>query len=249
MNGNATYLYAVTEETRLPASEGIAGAPLRLVGDGLRAVVSTVPLAEFDAEALRRNLEDLPWLERTARAHHRVVDALTAAGRTAPVRLCTVYRDDERVAELLEEQRAGFAAVLQRIGGRREWGVKMYGRTVLARQEPAVTGEEQRPGTAYLRRVQARQEERQRRAGDAEQRAADILTALDEFSVARRRYPMQDRRLSGHAGTMVLNAAFLLDRDREREFRERLAGFTTDGLTIELTGPWAPYSFAELEER
>ena len=39
----------------------------------------------------RAALEDLDWLEETARAHHHVVDAVARTRPTAPVRLVTVY--------------------------------------------------------------------------------------------------------------------------------------------------------------
>ena len=64
---------------RRPASERLAGVapatPVERV-DGRRpaALVSRVPLAEFGAEPLRENLNDLAWLERVARAHEEVLE-------------------------------------------------------------------------------------------------------------------------------------------------------------------------------
>ncbi len=46
---------------------GVAGSPVRAVSYGtLTALVSTVDLIEFGAPGLRRNFEDLGWLEATA---------------------------------------------------------------------------------------------------------------------------------------------------------------------------------------
>ena len=62
------YALAEREETALPGLTGVAGGPVRLIdADGLTAVVSNVSLAEFGEEALRRNLENLAWLEAVAR--------------------------------------------------------------------------------------------------------------------------------------------------------------------------------------
>jgi hypothetical protein len=44
---------------------------------------------------------------------------------------------------------------------------------------------------------------------------------------------------------MVLNAAYLVGEPELDEFRAALAGFDPTGLRVELTGPWAPYSFTE----
>jgi hypothetical protein len=49
---------------------------------------------------------------------------------------------------------------------------------------------------------------------------------------------------------MLLNAAFLVDRDRAAEFRavvDRLAADRPEGAVV-LTGPWPGYSFAGLEQ-
>jgi hypothetical protein len=46
---------------------------------------------------------------------------------------------------------------------------------------------------------------------------------------------------------MVLNGAYLVDDDRRDEFAAVLDGLREPGIEIQLTGPWAPYSFTTLE--
>ena len=129
-DGTAVYLYGVArglDPAALGGAAGVAGAPVRgVVEGGLTALVSTVALAEYGEAALRANLEDLAWLEATARAHHDVVDRAAHAAPTAPVRIATIYRDDARVAEVLAAQGPRFTEILDLISGRSEWGVKAY---------------------------------------------------------------------------------------------------------------------------
>ncbi|MFG1698257.1 GvpL/GvpF family gas vesicle protein [Nonomuraea sp. NPDC049309] len=136
---DGTYLYAVAREP-LPPGEplaGVAEAPVRTIArNGLVAYVSTVPLDGFGEEPLKRSLEDLDWLAETARAHHRVVDAVAAVTTTAPVRLVTVYAGDDQVTDLLERRGEEFHRVLSHVTGRQEWGVKVY----TAAPEPGATG-------------------------------------------------------------------------------------------------------------
>ncbi|MCZ7435077.1 GvpL/GvpF family gas vesicle protein [Micromonospora sp. WMMC241] len=246
--GTGVWLHAVVADVD-PASlagiAGIAGAPVRAVaGAGLVAVVADVPLTEYGEEALRRNLEDLGWLERAARAHHAVVDALARTVAVVPARLATVHHDDDRVARVLAERHDTLADTLGRLTDREEWGVKGYvvpGATPRV-EEPAGGGG---AGAAYLRRRRAQltaREEGQRIAADA---AATVHTALAGHAVAARRHAPQDRRLSGAATAMVLNGAYLVERARvdafatlARELAER-----HPELRFELTGPWPPYSF------
>ncbi|MGW5671839.1 GvpL/GvpF family gas vesicle protein [Micromonospora sp. NPDC003776] len=245
--GSAVWLHGVVAGDRpTPAgTAGITGAPVRSVAAaGLAAVVSDVPLAEYGEEALRRNLEDLAWLERAARAHHAVVDALSRAGAVVPARLATVHRDDDRVARVLTERQDELAGTLARLTGREEWGVKGYavpGATPRA-EEPAAGGG---AGAAYLRRRKAQltaREEGQRIAADA---AAAVHAALAGYAVSARRHTPQDRRLSGAATAMVLNGAYLVDRERLDGFAALVRELADrhPEVRLEPTGPWPPYSF------
>ncbi|MCO5997184.1 GvpL/GvpF family gas vesicle protein [Actinoallomurus rhizosphaericola] len=248
------YLYGVAQDLSpdtLRDLPGVAGAPVRTVADaGFTALVSTVDLEEFGETALRRNLESLQWLEATARAHHDVVDTVARAAPTAPVRIATVYRDDDRVRELLRERRDELTEVLGRVVGRVEWGVKAYG-TAEAAQEPSGGDDaaNEKPGMAYLRRRRLQQQSREEASRRLAEQAQEIHATLSEHAVASRQHPPQDPRLSGHEGTMILNVAYLLDEDRA----ETLAAAADElaarmpGVRIELTGPWPAYSFTELD--
>jgi hypothetical protein len=239
------YLYAVTGSAPPELGPGVGGAAVTAVaGDGLVAVVSEVAAAEFGEQPLAANLRDLDWLESAARAHHAVVDGLAAAGPVLPLRLATVFDGPGAVRELLRERRAELSAALARIRGRREWGVKAYAVPTAAAGEPEAPAAD-RPGTAYLMRKRGRRDAAERTVRAAEQRAAELHTALAGLADAARRYPPQDPRLSGRREPMALNASYLVAADREAE----LAGAAVDrpGLLVELTGPWAPYSFAELD--
>lgn len=252
---DGVYVYAVSRD--LPgdatkAMRGVGGAPVRtVVESGLTALVSTVALADFGEDALRRNLEDLAWLESAARAHHAVVDAAAAIGATLPLGLATVYHGDDRVRKMLHERAAEFGTGLDRITGRTEWGVKGYAVAVPPTPDApghagAAGDEPGRPGTSYLLRRRAERnstEETRRDVLDVADRAHAELSGI---AVAARLHPPQDPQLSGKAEWMILNAAYLVDDARGGEFGavvRRLSGLRP-GVSFQLTGPWAPYSFA-----
>jgi hypothetical protein len=226
---------------------GIAGAAVRTVaGAGLVAVVSPVDLDEFGEEALRRNLENLSWLEGVARSHHAVVAAAGRLGAVVPATLATVYRDDAGVRTMLERRRVDFDAVLDRIGGRTEWGVKAYAAPAPA--PAAAAGPDLRPGVAYLQRRRAElaaDDERLRRATDG---AEEIHAALAAAARASRRHPPQEPSLTGRTEPMVLNGAYLVDEEEQFEDGVDAQARRHPELDLALTGPWPPYSFATLEE-
>ncbi|MGW3496090.1 GvpL/GvpF family gas vesicle protein [Streptomyces sp. NPDC001020] len=227
---------------------GVDKHPLGLVRGGcLTALVSAVPADQFSEESLAARLEDLDRLEDLARAHHAVVDAAFSATTVLPMRLATVYRDDGRVAAMLDEQHAHFDELLRMFDGHVELGIKVYAvphaaRTAGQESEPAAAT----PGRAYLRSRRAQRDTAQRAFRAASAFAEAAARAAGTFAVARAVHRPQQDEWSGRRGENVANEAYLVPLDAVEEFRAGLGALARDepGVSIEVTGPWAPYSFA-----
>lgn len=245
------YIYAITrplEQTSV-AGVGLGGGRLELVEfRDLVAVVSDVPLDQYDEDALKENLESLAWVEKVARAHDGVVQAVAAVGPVAPLRLATICMDDEAVRRRLEEWYDEMVRTLDRVDGRVEWSVKAFapvGEAPPADPAPAASG------AAYLKQKKAESESRRSHQADAATTADGIHRELASISVASRVLAPQDPRLTGHPATMVLNGAYLVDVDQNDSFESRVRELAKahPDMGIEGGGPWAPYSFAVLETR
>ena len=110
-------------------------------------------------------------------------------------------------------------------------------------EEPSDAGS----GAAYL--LLRREERRLREAVDdrAVGLAEDVHARLQERAVDARVRPAQNRELSGYEGEMVLNGAYLVERDHADGLRELVAELEARhrpvGARIELGGPFPPYSF------
>ncbi|MET9828083.1 GvpL/GvpF family gas vesicle protein [Streptomyces sp. NPDC006385] len=253
------YVYAVCHPFRSPLQvqlTGVAGAPPKqLTHRGLVAVVSTVPEADFAEEPLRAHLEDLDWLTATARAHQQVIDALTVVTTPLPLRLATVFRDDSGVRSMMEAREEDFRRVLDRLEGRVEWGVKVYADMRPAESEesvePAASAEgsttEAKPmsGRDYLRRRRTQTRAREDVWQNAAAFAGRLHETLSAFAEDSRLHAPQSAALSGAAGQNMLNAAYLVPRSDSEEFVELVDREKDDapGIRVELTGPWAAYSF------
>ncbi|CAM5610441.1 gas vesicle protein [Streptomyces xanthochromogenes] len=249
-DGQLLYVYAVTRPfaAALPdAVRALDGEPPALIEHrGLCAAVSRVPAEHFDAAPLRAHLEDLDWLAEVARNHQAVIAALATVGCPVPLRLATVCRDENGVRRLLDSGRARFESAIERLDGRVEWGVKVYAesappeRAAPATELTAVTGRE------YLRRRLGQRQNRDRSWQRAGTLSRALHTDLCERAEAGRLHPPQSGRLSGAPGENVLNAAYLVPREQSEEFVAAVRERTPQGedVRVELTGPWAPYSFA-----
>jgi Gas vesicle synthesis protein GvpL/GvpF len=239
----AEWVYGVTEgiSPTLAGESGIDGAAVRLVRAGtLAALVSAV---DFDEDALKESLEDLERLEELARSHQEVVDRALTRGAVVPFRLCTMFEDDARVREMLEQERSRLEATLDRLRGAAEWGVKAYRERLTQTAQTPTAGS----GTEWLQRKRD-----DRAAAEAAQTATDehiasIHTQLAEHARAAALARPHDRRLSGDEREMLLNGAYLVPLDRAEGFRavvdELGHRHASHGLRLELTGPWAPYHF------
>ncbi|MFF4342891.1 GvpL/GvpF family gas vesicle protein [Kitasatospora sp. NPDC001540] len=251
-----TWLYAVAPAGPDPLPPDLPGGvadegPRTVTADDLLAVVGSVPAPDFDGDTLQRHLGEPQWLERTARAHHRVVSAL--GGRALPVRYGTVYRDDERVRALLTTHADGFRAALAGIADRTEWGVKAYLDRTDPDEEAGAVGEdgapEGRPGTAYLLRRRSARDRATRALTEAGERARQVHRTLAGLADRSTEHPPQPPEATGVRDPMLLNGAYLVHRSRAAEFARAVTDLQRrygPALRVELTGPWPPYSFADL---
>ncbi|MEU4353898.1 GvpL/GvpF family gas vesicle protein [Streptomyces virginiae] len=266
-----TYVYAVAVPTpeldRIVASlRGVADAALSLLpppghaGPAAPAfVTSQVPHADWREEVLRAHFEDLDWLESTARAHHHVIQALSDRATVLPLRMATLYQDQERALAALREQRPAFADRLALLAHQAEYGVKVYVRPdaggVGGAGEPdsataAATPAPSSPGKAYLQARKRQHHAREDRYEQAARAAERIAAAAAAHATHAVRHPTQSGPLTrggaGEDGENVLNDAYLVPDDQVEAFRRAVqqAGEDLPGVRVDVTGPWAPYSFA-----
>jgi hypothetical protein len=229
--------------------------PVELIEHGeLAAIASRVSLDEFGEDQLRERLNDVRWLEELARAHEAVLDEALARLTVVPMRLCTIYRGEEQVEEMLADEHEVFADALARLEGRAEWGVKLIAEPDALERAAAgeAAGDDESalsPGAAYMqgRSREARtREELDRIAGEWAEEVHERLARLATEALVN---PVQNPEVSGHVGDMLLNGVYLVPDDDVDELRaeaEALAReFEPRAASVELTGPWPAYNFVK----
>jgi gas vesicle protein GvpL/GvpF len=255
----AVCVFAVCPRLTAPGLTGVTGhagalsGVRSIVAGPLTAVVQDVPAARFTPEALHRRLTERDELERCARAHDEVVAALAATVPTVPLPLATLYLDEERARREIARNARRFLAALTRVAGRAEWGVKVY---AIARQQTperaAADNAAPLSGRAYLDRIRGRQRARESHRQTAVAAAERVDAAVRAMAVAARRLRPQEAAAGEHPG-QVLNATYLVDSCRAPELAAAVAGLRGEpdiggAVHVEVTGPWAPYSFAGGDE-
>lgn len=240
---------------------GVSEAEVERVDVGtLEAVVSRVPAADFDDQALEEGIHDLEWVKALGAAHEAVVTWHVDRGDILPARLLSLYSDEAALRDSVAERADGLAEELRALAGLREWDLKVTYDAARLREELGrvsdAVGEveaelaEAGPGRRFLL-----EKKRDKLVRSETTRTARSLAreALDAAAGAARRHRVLDQPRSVEEGSPVaLSAALLVAREAEDDLRaalaprvERLAEL---GLMVELSGPWAPYRFLSGDE-
>ncbi len=246
------WVYAVTTDldpARLSGLTGVAGEPVRLVTEGsLAAVVGSVSDTPFGERTLPGLLADLSAIEKAGRAHHQVISRVAEHGPVLPLRLATVYADDETIAALLARRYVELTVTLDSFRGTQEWDVKVY-----LKPRKRADGDVWLDMTsADLATIDAATQSRQHHDDVSpwtmlEACAEQISDKLSRIAVATRRRPSPLPSLADDSGWVVLNSAYLVDAEHAPRFSEiasTVAAAHTALRTV-VTGPWPPYSFAD----
>lgn len=245
------YVYGVVGANtiaRLPEPEGVTP----LTEGPVAAVARLVPAAEFDETQLRERLSDMDWVERVARDHEQVLDEIRRRLTVIPMRMCTVYRTEQRVREMLRAEAAPFQEALAYLEGKTEWGVKVFAdrgqaKAALAERDAPGSAAEVGTGAAYMERRRQELDEAERISQLLDAAASEIHDRLGSAAADSLAAPPQRPEVAGRAGEMVLNGVYLVDDDQQDSFHDTVhaleAEFGALGLELVETGPWPAYNF------
>lgn len=259
-SGTAYYLYCLTPsgESAGASAAGVDGqhsVRVRACGE-MGAVFSEVELEEFCGEAAEARLQDLAWLGPRACRHEAVIEEVMRRVPVLPARFATLFTSLESLEQSVLEHQEAIAGFFAQLGDQREWAVKglldRAGALEALRSPVPPTAEGPAPATSpgarYFqeKRIQARVErDFNLRLKEFCRRAA---AALGAQAGGFRERKVLAASAEGTGAEVVLNWAFLLSPTALGDFRVHLdrfnGGEAFPGLTLTLTGPWPPYSFA-----
>lgn len=220
---------------------GIGGEPAEVHTVNFRdiaAVVSDTPIAVH--EPTRANVL----------AHERVNETVMRDHTVIPMSFGTVFKTRDDIHELLRSAYEAFKDVLVKMEDKLEFGLKVLWDRDLIVKELETENEDIRrlkgeitsqKGSTYFARMQYGRLVDGALQSRSERYVQEIFEALRPVSVASRaNRPIGDR--------MIMNAAFLVRRDKEVDFDAivKSIGAKYDKLTFKYTGPWPPYNFVNI---
>jgi len=237
------YVYCVipTDEPLTFGSIGIGAEPAEVHTvnyEDIAAVVSDTPIELY--EPTRQNVL----------AHERVNDTVMRQHTVIPMSFGTVFKTREDIHQLLRSAYDAFKDVLVKMEDKLEYGLKVLWDRDRIVEEIERENEDIRRlraeissqhGSTYFARMQYGRMVDAALQARSERYVQVLFDALRPVAVASRaNRPIGDK--------MILNAAFLVRRDKEPDFDAavKAIGATYEHLMFKYTGPWPPYNFVNI---
>jgi hypothetical protein len=226
------YVYCLAEgvDQLNKTLRGVSGEPVRIAKfEDLSALVS---VARTDAFKVTR---------KNALAHHEVVRSITEQTTPLPARFGTLVTV-QQLSNYVSTHRQAIQAKLAHVRGGVEMNVRMIGTitdTTAESKNEIVSG----PGTAFL--LEKRKEILRGEAGTAEKQqfSAWLREKLGDL--------IKEEKISivPSRSVVLVRADHLIERGDVQEYRTKMASAVEERPEVRcmVSGPWPPYSFANIE--
>ena len=237
------YVYCIIE-----APDALRFGPIGIGADP--SDVYTVHFRNLAAVVSDAALEVLDSTRENVLAHERVNETVMREHTVIPMSFGTIFKTREDIVELLRSAAEAFGDVLNKMQNKLEFGLKVLWDRDLAIREVEAEDEDigrlkkeisSQKGPTYFARMQYGRLVDAALQTRSERYVAHILDQLRDVSVASRiNKPIGDK--------MIMNAAFLISREKETAFDARVKSIAGrfDKLTFKYTGPWPPYNFVNI---
>jgi hypothetical protein len=239
------YVYGIIE-----AKEQTSFGKIGIGGAG--EMVYTVKYQDIAAVVSKTSVYIFDPTRENALAHEHVIETVMKNYTIIPMSFGTVFRTDDDIREVLKSIYSSLKDVLHQMAGKLEFGLKVNWDRDQIIEELKREDEEIRQfhqeiirkhlQSTYLARMQLGRMIDKSLAERATQYVREIYEALRNVCVASRdNQPIGDK--------MIMNAAFLVDRNREADFDDvvnKIARKYGKRLKFKYTGPWPPYNFVNI---
>ncbi len=190
-----------------------------------------------------------PASEQNALAHQAVVDAALRLSRSViPCRFGTLFPDDENILTLLRKHYTRLDDYLVKLEGKIEVSVKtIFKRRGDLKSIPTAahpeTWEQGDAGVSYLLKKKEKYDAIKELEKEADQLSQELNQAMSPFwSDVNTQKRSTDEKL-------MLSVCYLVDQQKLLSFKSAYQRFRREnpGLKLLYTGPWAPYTFADID--
>lgn len=206
----------------------------------IAAVVSNSPIIKY------------PVSRENTIAHEKAIEEAMKEYTVLPVRFATIAEDEEKVKKILEREHDSFLDLLKDMEGKKELGLKAifiedvtYKEILEKHQDIRVLKEKIAsisPEKTYFQRMEIGRLVEQALREEKEICKKDILDTLSPLA--------EEVKINNTYGElMIINAAFLVEKDRESEFDQKVGELGEkykDKIKFKYVGTLPPFNFLNL---
>jgi gas vesicle protein GvpL/GvpF len=254
------YAYGIVRVAFDPASApgGLDDTLVRVLKSGrIGALVSQLPAQGYAPDVVEDNSGNVSWLSPRAMAHDRVLTWAQENGDVIPLPMFSLWASEAALTKSLTEQASRLTQVLERVSGADEFGLRVHRRDAVMLEsiddlDSEIAGLRREalaapPGQRYLLERKLADKGKSAVRAASQRLATQIFDSLRTFARGALTRPLVPEPGKASEATLVLNAAFLVDRKRLDEFRAAVGSHVREyqprGLAFDFTGPWPPYNF------
>jgi len=260
-NEQAVYLYCVTRTDKLdaPSITGIdADTPVCLEHlENFVAVYNMIPLDTFVGASAEENMKDIDWIGPRAMRHENVIKHMMQEAPVYPARFATLFSSMENLRETLSLKSGLISNSLDQTQDKSEYSLKGFinRKQVLEFLMETEFKDQKKqldalsPGKKYIAQ---RQFDKNVETGISQWINKTCGTFLDHLTEENPEFSPRDiltEKIEENDLEMVFNFAFLIHDDNKSAFLQDTAQaeetFSPTGLSLIVSGPWAPYSFCK----
>jgi len=247
MSQEGKYLYCI-----IGANEGRNFGP---TGIGNRDdIVSTIGYRDLSGVISNSPMTRYVISRENLMAHEKVIEKVMQDYTVLPVRFCTIASSAEEIRNLLRKRYVEFKNLLRDIDNKIEVGIKALWKDINAifgeitkenekvRQLKEKIGPKSPSSQTYTNKITLGKMVQSALLAKRKSEGEKILNVFKRISVDFRSNKI-------HGDNMILNAAFLIDRSREKEFDnqvDELAGKQGKKIRFNYVGPTPPFNFVNI---
>ncbi|NMH75440.1 gas vesicle protein GvpL [Bacillus sp. RO2] len=232
----------------------------RQIGE-VTAILCEIDEEEFSEEVIEDKVNhDMEWLQAKALHHHETLVKLHNNYTLIPLKFCTIYKSEQNLARTIESEGLKFHQLFENIAQKEEWNLKIYcddkkikeevveHSSDIKEQEKAI--ETLSPGRQFFERKKWKQKIEEAVVNVKRSKCDEIhksLTGLCSQSDVKKNWSQE---MSGRKQDMNWNGIYLLNENKRDTFLQQVKHLQKEykelGFTMEYTGPWPCYHFANL---
>ncbi|TBR11030.1 MAG: GvpL/GvpF family gas vesicle protein [Candidatus Nitrosotenuis sp.] len=206
----------------------------------ISALVSTIPFKEIHPSVNEIN------------SHQHVVESSRAKWTTLPVRFGTVFKTDDGVKQFLTRSYKELQSKIAKFKDKEEYGLKVIiDKNDLQKLDLKISEnkeikkikeelESAGEGTSYFLKMKMDEAIRTEMLKKVDEIGGDIHAQLSKVSAT-------SCTLRSELAEIMLNSSYLIDRNEKEKFDSQVhkikKKYEPIGITLHVSGPWAPYSF------